>query len=251
MGREIGEKCEEKQIDWEKGGGKMRPMQKYRFPALSEVLTVKVGTKYVWEERVKQQATTVHMLEEIYGIKLNFRAFSFYPNYVYFGMPITYHPEIGKAKELWVKIGRVFSGRRWRVCSAFEHIVPTSKVPTRFDTFDDLGFDHVQMLLSELVIMDLNYPSIGVGQQMSLSLFQPLIGFSRKPVSRMAVGRPGSLILKYESEEELLNMLGEISRRKGYKEEPFYVKKSRMRFLKSVYKGKLCLNEVYSKQAYR
>ena len=229
---------------------KMTGMQKYRFPALTDVLTVKVGTKYVWEERVRQQATLVHMLEDMYGIKLNFRAFSFYPNYMYFGMPITHHPNINEAKELWVKIGKIFSGQRWKVCSAFEHVTPQSSIPKEFDTFDDLGFDHVQMLLSELVVMDLNYPSIGVGQQMGLSLFQPMIGFSKKPVSRMAIGRPGSLILKYDNDDELLNMMHDISKRRNYQSDPFYVKKSSLRFLKAVFKGKTCLNEVYAANSY-
>lgn len=228
----------------------MRDMQKYRFPALTDVLTVKMGTKYVWEERVRHQTEMVHMLEDMYGIDLNMRAFSFYPNYLYFGMPITYHPHLEEAKELWTKIGKVFAGHRWKVCSAFEHVVPNSKVPKKFDTFDDLGFDHVQMLLSELVLVDLNYPSLGVGQQMGLSLFQPLIGFSKQPVSRMAIGRPGSLILKYDKDEELLNMLNDISKRKNYQKEPFYVRKSGFRFLKSVYKGKECLNEVYADSSY-
>lgn len=220
-------------------------MQKYRFPALTDLLTVKVGTKYVWEERVRQQTAMVHMLEDMYEIKLNIRAFSFYPNHVYFGMPLTYHPRLDEARELWIKIGKIFSGHRWKVSSAFEHIVPQRSIPKKFDTFDDLGFDHVQMLTSELVLMDLNHPSIGVGQQMGLSLFQPMIGFSKSPVSRMAVGRPGSLILKYDKDDELLNMLNDISRRKNYQSEPFYVRKNPVRFLKSVYKGKICLNERY------
>ncbi|MBU0569758.1 hypothetical protein KKB40_03175, partial [Patescibacteria group bacterium] len=67
-------------------------MKKYRFPALNDILKVKVGTKYVWEDRVRQQANLVHMLEDVYGIKLNFRAFSFYPNYLYFGGPMTNNP---------------------------------------------------------------------------------------------------------------------------------------------------------------
>lgn len=229
----------------------MAQMQKYRFPALTDVLTVKVGTKYVWEDRVRQQSAMVHMLEDMYGIKLNIRAFSFYPKYLYFGMPITYHPHIEEAKELWKKIEKIFSGNRWKVCSAFEHVSPHSKVPNEFDTFDDLGFDHVQILLSELVLMDLNYPSIGVGQQMGLSLFQPMIGFSKQPVSRMAIGRPGSLILKYSSDDELLNMLNDVSKRKNYQTDPFYVKKSNLRFLKSVYKGKVCLNEVYKQNSFK
>jgi hypothetical protein len=222
-------------------------MRKYKFPVLSDVLTVKVGTKYVWEERVRQQATLVHLLEDVYGIKLNFRAFSFYPNYLYFGMPLTFNPALGKSKLLWEKITKVFENNRWKVYPAYKHVNPKKEIPAKFDTFDDLGFGHVQLLLSELVLVDLNYPSHGVGQQLELSLFQPLIGFSKGSVTRMVKGRPGSLILKYETEEQLLKMLFDISKRKSYSREPFYVKKNSSRFLKSVYKGRVCLNEVYRK----
>jgi len=225
-------------------------MEKYKFPALSDILKVKIGTKYVWEERVRTQATLVHLLEEMYGIKLNFRALSFYPNYLYFGMPITSHPDIEKAKPLWQKINKIFVGNHWKVYPAFEYVDPNKEIPPKFDTFDDLGFGHVQLLLSELVLMDLNYPSHGVGQQLELSLFQPLIGFSKNPVSRMVKGRPGSLILKYDQDVELLNMLSQIAKRKSYRSEPFYVKKESSRYLKSVFKGKVCLNSFYRQKSY-
>lgn len=225
-------------------------MRKYSFPTLSDILTVKVGTKYVWEDRVRHQSELVHLLEDIYGIKLNLRAFSFYPNNLYFGMPLTFHPEVEKSKIIWGKIAKVFEKNRWKVYSAYEHVDPKKEIPKKFDTFDDLGFGHVQLLLSELVLMDLNYPSHGVGQQLEMSLFQPVIGFSKGPVTRMVKGRPGSLILKYETEEQLLKILDEISKRKSYKKEPFYVKKSPDHFFKSVYKGKICLNSLYKDFAY-
>lgn len=220
-------------------------MKKYKFPVLSDVLTVKVGTKYVWEERVKNQATLVHLLEDVYGIKLNLRAFSFYPNYLYFGMPLTFNPEIQKSKELWDKIVKVFERNRWKVYAAYKNVDPKKEIPEKFDTFDDLGFGHVQLLLSELVLMDLNYPSHGVGQQLDISLFQPLVGFSKNSVTRMVKGRPGSLILHYEHEDQLLKLLNEISKRKSYSHDPFYIKKANGRFLKSVFKGKVNLNNQY------
>jgi hypothetical protein len=225
-------------------------MKKYDFPKLSDILTVKVGTKYVWEERVRHQSELVHLLEDIYGIKLNLRAFSFYPNNLYFGMPLTFHPNIDESKILWQKIVKIFEANRWKVYSAFENVDTKKEIPKRLDTFDDLGFGHVQLLLSELVLMDLNYPSHGVGQQLEMSLFQPLIGFSKGPVTRMVKGRPGSLILKYETEEQLINMLTQISKRKSFRKEPFYIRKNSSRFLKSVYKGKVCLNTLYKDFSY-
>lgn len=220
-------------------------MKKYKFPALSDILKTKVGTKYVWEERVQHQANLVHMLEDVYGIKLNMRAFSFYPNYLYFGMPITNNPNINESRKLWRKIEKIFSKNRWKVYAAYKHVNPQKAIPPKYDDFDDLGFHHVQLLLSELVLMDLNYSSHGVGQQLELSMFQPLIGFSKSDISRMVKGRPGSLILKYEKDEELFNMLDEISKRKSYRKEPFYIKKSPSQVLKAIYKGKECLNAKY------
>jgi len=220
-------------------------MKKYKFPALSDILKTKVGTKYVWEERVRHQTNLVHHLEDVYGINLNIRAFSFYPNYLYFGMPLSFHPNLKEAKPLWENISKIFKNNRWKVYPAFKHVNTKLQVPEKFDTFDDLGFGHVQLLLSELVLMDLNHPSHGVGQQLELSLFQPLIGFSKSPVTRMVKGRPGSLILKYNKDEELLNMLTEISRRKNYKTDPFYVRKNSSRPLKSIYKGRVCLNDLF------
>ena len=220
-------------------------MEKYKFPALTDILTVKVGTKYVWEDRVRNQTNLVHLLEDIYGIKLNFRAFSFYPNYLYFGMPITNSPIFEKSKPLWTKITKVFQNNKWKVYSAWEHVNPDLAVPQKIDSFDDLGFGHVQVLLSELVLMDLNYPSFGVGQQIELSLFQPFIGFSKSSVSRMVRGRPGSLILKYKNEDDLLKMLQIITKRKSYKSEPFYTKKSSFRPLTCVFKGKTNLNSQF------
>ena len=199
---------------------------------------------------MRQQSTLVHMLEDVYGIKLNFRAFSFYPNYLYFGMPITTNPKIEESRSLWDKIVQVLTGNHWKVYAAYKKVNPLLKIPKKFDTFEDLGFDHVQVLLSELVLLDLNYPSHGVGQQLELSLFQPLIGFSKSPVSRMVTGRPGSLILKYERGEELLNMLAVITKRKSYPKEPFYIRKNSLRNLKSVYKGRVCLNEQFAGRAW-
>lgn len=218
-------------------------MKKYRFPALNDILTVKIGTKYVWEDRVRNQAVLIHLLEDAFGTKLNFQAFSFYPNRLYFGMPITSSPDyVKKAKPLWEKISKIFEKNRWQVYSAFKYANPSLKVPQKFSSFEELNFDYVELLLSELVLMDLNHPSHGVGEEIGLSLFQPLIGFAKNPVSRMVKGRPGTLILKYKDDQELLNILNLISKRKSYAREPFYIKKCSAHSLKTVFKGKICLN---------
>lgn len=218
-------------------------MKKYKFPTLSEILKVKISTKYVWEDRVRHQSILVNILEDAFDTKLNLKAFSFYPNRLYFGMPITSHPQyVKKTKPLWRKIVRVFEKNRWQVYAAFRYVHPDLGVPQKFSSFEELNFDYVELLLSELVLMDLNHPSHGVGQEIGLSLFQPLIGFSRNSPSRMVKGRPGSLILKYKTENELLEMLSMIAKRKSYRAEPFYIKKCSAHSLKSVLKGKTCLN---------
>jgi len=220
-------------------------MKKYKFPTLSKILKVKVGTKYVWEERVRQQTKLVDLLEDIYGIRLNIKAFSFYPNNLYFGMPITNNPNYPESRMLWEKIIKVFEKNRWKVYPAYKHVNPRKGVPVKYEDFEDLGLHHVHILLSELVLMDLNYPSHGVGLQIELSTFQPLIGFAKADVSRVIRGRPGSMIIKYKNDSDLLLLLDKISKRASYSKEPFYIKKNAKRGLKSVYKGKTCLNEIF------
>lgn len=218
-------------------------MKKYYFPKLLDVLNVKIGTKRVWEERVQNQTILIHLLENAFGTNVSLKAFSFYPQKVYFGMPLTSYPEYAKqSKPFWEKIIKVFKKNRWDIYAAFQHIDPQAKLPKKFSSFKELDFDHTEVLLSELVLMDLNYPSHGVGQEIQISLFQPLIGFSKSRVARMVIGRPGSLILKYEKDEELLKLLEEISKRKSYRQEPFYIKKCKHHPMKSIFKGKTCLN---------
>lgn len=207
-------------------------------------MKVKVGTKYVWQDRVRQQTSLVHLLEDVYGIRINVKAFSFYPNYLYFGMPISRNPKLKESKTLWNKIIKIFEKNRWKVYAAYKHINPNKKLPINFKDFEDLGLDHVQILLSELVIMDLNYPSHGVGQQIELSTFQPLIGFTKSKVSRVVEGRPGSFVVKYKKDKELLNVLDKISKRKSFKKEPFYIRKNSKKGLKSIYKGRDCLDDL-------
>jgi len=218
-------------------------MKKYKFPTLSKIIKVKIGTKFVWEDRVKKQNHLVNLLEEVYGIRLNIQAFSFYPNRVYFGMPLTINkPYIRQAKPTWKKIVDVFEKNRWQVYDASAHISTQKKLSKKFTSFEDVGFGYAQLLLSELILMDVNQPSHGVGRQIELSLFQPLIAFTKGPVSRMVSGRPGSLILKYKTDQQLLNMLQIISKRKSYRAEPFYIKKCKHHALSTVFKGKQCLN---------
>jgi len=221
-------------------------MKKYYFPKLLDVLNVKIGTKRVWEERVQNQTMLIHLLENAFGTDVNLKAFSFYPQKVYFGMPLSFYPEyVKESQPFWEKIIQVFTKNRWNVYAAFEHIDPQAKLPEKFSSFKELDFDHTEVLLSELVLMDLNHPSHGVGQEIQISLFEPLIGFSKNRVPRMVVGRPGSLILKYAKDEELLKLLDEISKRKSYRKEPFYIKKCSHHPLKSIFKGKTCLNCKY------
>ncbi len=218
-------------------------MKKYFFPKLTDILNVKVGTKRVWEERVKNQNILTHLLEDSFGTSINLKAFSFYPYKVYFGTPLTCYPQyVSQSKPFWEKIINIFEKNRWNVYAAFQHIDPYAKLPEKFSSFWELDFDHTEVLLSEIVLMDLNFPSHGVGQEIQLSLFQPLIGFSKNRVSRMVKGRPGSLILNYKEEDELYNLLGEIVKRKSYRREPFYIKKCSKHPFKTVFKGRDCLN---------
>jgi len=218
-------------------------MKKYNFPKLSDILNVKVGTKRIWEERVRNQSLLITLLEDSFETDIDLKAFSFYPNRLYFGTPLTSYPQyVDKSQELWKKIVQIFKNYHWDTYAAFEHINPYTKIPDKFHSFKELDFDHTEVLLSELLLMDLNFPSHGVGQEIQLSLFQPLIGFSKNRVSRMVKGRPGSLILNYEKEDHLLNMLSLIAKRKNFRKDPFYIKKCSLHPFKTVFKGKDCLN---------
>lgn len=218
-------------------------MKKYYFPKLTDVLNVKVGTKRIWEERLQNQNLLTHLIENAFGTNINLKAFAFYPGKLYFGTPLTsYHEYVQKSTPFWQKIIKILEKNRWDVYASFQHIDPKAHLPQKFTSFKELDFDHTEVLLSELLLMDLNFPSHGVGQEIQLSLFQPLIGFSKNRVSRMVKGRPGSLILNYKEEDELLLMLEEISKRKSYRQEPFYVKKCSRHPFKTVFKGKTCLN---------
>jgi len=218
-------------------------MKKYQFPKLNDILKVKVGTKRVWQKRVKNQSILTQLIEDSFGTSIDIKAFSFYPNKLYFGTPLTSYPKHLKInRPFYNKITKTFTSNRWKVYAAFTHINPLKKLPPKFGSFEELDFDHTEVLLSELLLMDLNHPSHGVGQEIQLSLFQPLIGFSKNRVSRMVKGRPGSLILSYKEEDELLEILANIAKRKSYKKEPFYIKKCSKHPFKTVFKGKECLN---------
>lgn len=179
----------------------------------------------------------------MYGINLNFRVVSFYPNRVYLGMPLSINDRYTQtARPLWDKVKQVMEHNRWKVYSAADHVKPLPDVSDESSSLQHVGVTYAQLLLSELTIMDLNLPSHGVGRQLELSLFQPLIGFSKRPVSRMVIGRPGSILLEYSSERELLAMLATIAKRKNYRLQPFYIKKCRHHAMKAIFKGKVCLH---------
>lgn len=221
-------------------------MKKYSFPKLTDILNVKVGTKRVWEERVKNQTILTHLLEDSFETSINLKAFSFYPNKLYFGTPLTSYPEyVKKNIPFYEKIINIFESHRWNIYAAYQHVNPYTKLPNKFSSFKELDFDHTEVLLSEIILMDLNNPSHGVGQEVQLSLFQPLIGFSKNRVSRMVKGRPGSLILNYKTDDELFKILEEIAKRKSFSKEPFYIKKCANHPFKTIFKGKICLNCKY------
>lgn len=216
-------------------------MKKYRFLTLTDIMKVKVGTKYVWEDRVRRQAMLVHLLEEIYGVRLNLQAFSFYPNLAYLGMPLSIDAGYREqTKPLWREIEAVLERNQWQTYAADEHIDLSRKPHSPFKAFEEIGY--ARLLLSEVVLMDLNRPSHGVGRQVELSLLQPLIGFSQKPVSGMVLRRPGSVVFTYKDRADLLTTIEKIVKRKSYAEEPFYIRKCAKHPQQAVFKGSRCMN---------
>ncbi|HWY80198.1 MAG TPA: hypothetical protein VNW29_07610, partial [Candidatus Sulfotelmatobacter sp.] len=94
---------------------------------------------------------------------------------------------------------------------------------------------------AEIVLIDLNRPSHGVGQEIEMSLFIPTIGFSKERVSRMTKGMPGFMTLTYKDEKELVTLLKKIFERKDYKKEPFYLARCPHHKTQSIFKGEVCL----------
>ncbi len=154
-------------------------------------------------------------------------------------------------KPTWNKIIKELAKLDWDVYAPFNQTDPHSKNPDTLDSYQIRDLDHTQVLTAEVALMDLNRPSHGVGQEIEMSVFMPKIGFAQAKVSRMTKGMPGLMILHYENERELTEMLKQIFKRNGYKKEPFYLAKCHEHPTHTIFKGNVCLNCAFANHLHK
>lgn len=209
---------------------------------LKDILNVKIDGTRIWKNRVRNQSYYIHLLEDVFETEISTETFGFFPERVYFASSLTADPEYTKRmKPAWNKMITEIEKFGWNVYAPFNQTDPHAKNPDTLDSYQIRDLDHIQVLTSEVALMDLNRPSHGVGQEIEMSVFMPKIGFSQAKVSRMTKGMPGLIVLNYEDEKELISLLKKIFQRTSYKKEPFYLAKCTEHPTQSIFKGKECL----------
>jgi hypothetical protein len=215
----------------------------YKFSLLKDILSVKVKGKNIWKERVRNQTAFLHLLENIFGTDISTESFGFYPNHIYFATSLTADPVYTKnMMPVWHRIVKEIEKGDWEIYAPFDQSNPHSKIPDGLDSYQIRDLDHINVLKSEVALMDLNRPSHGVGQEIEIALSIPKIAFSQTKVTRMAKGVPGIVLLNYKNEKELISLLKKIFQRTNYKKEPFYLDTCSKHPTKSIFKGEICLN---------
>lgn len=218
-------------------------IKEYKYSLLKTLMNVKVEGKEVWRERIRNQNIYLHLLEPVFGLDITTKSYSFYPGTIYFGTPLTANPEYTKkTKSTWKKIKNLILKSGWKdVYAPFEKTDPHAKIPDKLNAFELSKLDHIRVLTAEVGLFDCNIPSHGIGQEIQLGIFMPVISFSQNRISRMVKGIPGSIFLNYKNEEELLELIKSIFERESYKKQPFYTAKCPKHITYSVFKGKECL----------
>lgn len=145
-------------------------------------------------------------------------------------------------KPTWIKIKNTILKDGWEeIYSPFEKTDPHAQIPDKLSSFELSKLDHIRVLTAEVGLFDLNIPSHGIGQEIQLGIFMPIIGFSQRRISRMTKGIPGSIFLNYKNKNELLRLIKSIFQRESYKKQPFYIAKCPKHVTHSIFKGKDCL----------
>lgn len=215
----------------------------YKYSLLKKILHLKIDGKTIWKKRIQNQTQFIHLLEDVFGTEITTRSFGFYPNKVYFGTPLTSDPlYTKKTRPLWLKLKQTIEKLNWEVYAPFGKTDPHAKTPDNLDSYQIRDLDHVQVLTAEVAFFDLNRPSHGIGQEIEMSFSIPKIGFSKEKVSRLVKGMPGFLIINYDGETELTNILERIFKREDYRKEPFYLSRCFKHSMQSIFKGKNCIN---------
>lgn len=219
-------------------------MQKsYKFIQLKDILNTTVNGHRVWKDRIRNQSLFLHLLEDVFETDITTQSFGFNPGRIYFATSLTADPAYTNSmKPTWGKMIKDLEKLEWDVYAPFNQTDPHSKNPDTLDSYQIRDLDHIQVMMAEVALIDMNRPSHGVGQEIEMGLFMPKIGFSQARVSRMTKGMPGLLILQYKDEKELRDLLKRIFERKSFKKEPFYLGKCEQHKTQSIFKGAVCLN---------
>jgi hypothetical protein len=214
----------------------------YKYSLLKDILSVKINGKKIWKDRIRNQTQFLHLIEDVFGTDISTESFGFYPKRIYFATSLTADPKYTKGMmPVWHKIIKEIEKLDWSIYAPFDQSNPHSKTPDGLDSYQIRDLDHINVLKSEVALIDLNRPSHGVGQEIEMGLSMPQIGFSQEKVSRMVKGMPGLFVLQYKDEKELMTRLKKIFQRTSYKKEPFYLEKCPNHSAKSIFKGKNCL----------
>lgn len=219
-------------------------MTDYNYSLLKDILSIKLNGKKIWKDRITHQTQLLHLLEEAFGTSdISSESFAFYPKRIYFATSLTADPEYTKSMmPVWHRINKELEKLDWNVYAPFDQSNPHSNLPDGLDSYEIRDLDHINVLKSEVALMDLNRPSHGVGQEIEMSLSVPKIGFSQAKVSRMTKGMPGTIVFNYKDENELISLLKRVFERTSHKKEPFYLDKCPKQITKSIFKGEICLN---------
>ncbi len=219
----------------------------YKYSLLKTILNLKLSGKAVWKKRIQNQTQFIHLLEDVFGTEITTKSFGFYPNKVYFGTPLTSDPLYTQnTKPMWVKIKKTIEKLGWEVYAPFDRTEQKKKTPDTLNSYEIRDLDHIQVLTAEVALFDLNRPSHGVGQEIEMGIFMPTVAFSQTRVSRMTKGMPGFLAINYKDDKELLTIVKKIFQRRNYKKEPFYLDKCANHPTQSVFRGRDCLNCLFS-----
>lgn len=225
----------------------------YDASLITRIQSVTVDGKMVFRDRLAQQVIEITQLSEKFGATLDKNAFAFEPNSGYFSTPLSADPEYaGLMKQgLWRKIKDTLEQElEIPIYAPFDQSDPHSKTPDGLNSMEISQLDHVKVLLKEFVIADLGRPSFGVGQEMELSTIVgiPVIAFSNTKPSRMPRGTPGTMVIRYEKDQLLIDLITEIFTRKSFDEQPFYTDLCHNHPSYGVFKGAECLNCFYEEE---
>lgn len=182
-------------------------------------------------------------------------AYEFAPNNIYHSVSFSNHENYTELYET-ERNGATSYVRNlgWEIWAPYEKTDP-GKLLKRFDkntqtnhghsAAEILDIDFTRILRSEVLLLDYNLSSNGVGQEAQVAFFVPKIVYTRKRPTMLTGGLPGTLPIFYDNFDSLKKILKDIFQRDSYDSAPFYVKDDQ------VYKGDENLNEKFNEYLWK